>query len=221
MTIQIIGYIQSGYTLKVISTLLELGIPYEIIIPDKFADIKTPEYLATKHPFGKIPVLIDDGFQLYESHAIARYLVNKYQGTKNSTVLIPSDIQKAALVEQFISVGRSYHNVPVAKLITQEISANFLGGTLDPEIIKEAREETSKVLDVYEKLLEGKDYLTGEFSLADLLHCPYYCVTTGYDDLWNDPKRPNVARWWKNMSERESWKKIIYELENIPGDIVY
>src|SRR5207253_2818871 len=53
---------------------------------------------------GKVPVLIDDGFTIYESRPIARYLVNKYQGTKNSTVLIPSDVQKAALVDQFISV---------------------------------------------------------------------------------------------------------------------
>jgi glutathione S-transferase len=37
----------------------------------------------------------------------------------------------------------------------------------------ETREELNKVLDVYEKLLEDKDYLTEEFSLADILHIPY------------------------------------------------
>ncbi|RIA83115.1 glutathione S-transferase [Glomus cerebriforme] len=215
MTIQIIGFAKSTCTLKVIATLKELGIPYEITPPATFADIKTPEYLATKHPFGKIPVLIDDGFQLYESRAITRYLVNKYQGTKNSTVLIPSDVQKAALVEQFISVEISYYNGPVTKLVAQEVFTKFRGGSPDPEIVKEAREEINKVLDVYEKLLEGKDYLTGEFSLADLHHYPYtyYSITSGHGDLWNDSKRPNVARWWKNISERESWKEVVAELK--------
>ncbi|RIA83116.1 glutathione S-transferase [Glomus cerebriforme] len=215
MTIQIIGFAKSAYTLKVTAVLKELGIPYEVTQPAKFEDIKTPEYLATKHPFGKIPVLIDDGFRLYESRAITRYLINKYQGTKNSTVLIPSDVQKAALVEQFISVETSYYDGPVSKLVAQEVFTKLRGGSPDPEIVKEAREEINKVLDVYEKILEGKDYLTGEFSLADVLHCPYthYSVATGHDDLWNDPKRPNVARWWKNISERESWKKIVDELK--------
>ncbi|RIA83762.1 glutathione S-transferase [Glomus cerebriforme] len=213
MTIQLIGYPASTFTLIVIATLEELGIPFELTPLTNFADIKTPEYLATKHPFGMIPVLIDDGFKLYESRAIARYLVNKYQGTKNSTVLIPSDVQKAALVNQYISVETSYFTDPLKKLFYQEIFSKRHGQPVDPEIIKVAREEINKVLDVYEKLLEGKDYLTGEFSLADIVHYPYtqYAVNSGHGDLFNDPKRPNVARWWKIISEREAWKKVISE----------
>jgi glutathione S-transferase len=139
-------------------------------------------------------------------------LANKYQGTKNSTVLVPSDVQKAALVEQFISVESSYYDPPVAKLIIQEVFNKFHGKISDPEIVKEAREEIGKVLDVYEKLLEGKDYLTGEFSLADISHYAftYYSFTAGHNDLWE--KRPNVARWWKNISERESWKSIVADI---------
>jgi glutathione S-transferase len=139
-------------------------------------------------------------------------LANKYQGTKNSTVLVPSDVQKAALVEQFISVESSYYDPPVSKLVAQEVFTKFHNKKPDPKIVEEAREEIGKVLDVYEKLLEGKDYLTGEFSLADLIHIPYtfYAVNAaGESDLWN--KRPNVSRWWKNISERECWKSIVSE----------
>jgi glutathione S-transferase len=50
MTIQIVGFTQSSYTLIVIATLKELGVPYELVKPSKFEEIKTPEYLATKHP---------------------------------------------------------------------------------------------------------------------------------------------------------------------------
>ncbi|GBB89343.1 hypothetical protein RclHR1_01600015 [Rhizophagus clarus] len=202
----------STCTLRVLATLKELEVPYEITPPSDFSEIKTPEYLATKHPFGKIPVLFEDGFKVYESRAIVRYLVNKYQGTKNSTVLIPSDVQKAALVEQFISVETSYYDGPVSKLVAQEVFTKFHGKTPDPEIVKEAREEIGKVLDIYEKLLEGKDYLTGEFSLADISHYPYtyYSFTSGHGDLWEN--RPNVARWWKNISERIAWKNTIAEL---------
>ncbi|RIA78704.1 putative glutathione S-transferase, partial [Glomus cerebriforme] len=172
---------------------------------------KTPEYLAEKHPFGKIPVLFDDGFRIYESRAIARYLVNKYQGSKTSTILIPSDVQKAALVDQFVSVETSYFTPPLQKLVYQVVFTKFHGRTTDPEVVKESREEINKVLDVYEKILEGKDYLVDEFSLADIVHYPYaqYAIKNGHDDLFNDPKRPNVARWVKNITNRESWEKVI------------
>src|ERR1043165_5291710 len=65
---------------------------------------------------GKVPVLIDDGFTIYESRAICRYLIAKYQGTKNSTILIPSDVHKAALANQFLSVEESYFDPPGGKL---------------------------------------------------------------------------------------------------------
>ena len=50
MTIEIIGFIGSGYTLPVIAVLKELGLPYKQTAPANLAEIKTPEYLATKHP---------------------------------------------------------------------------------------------------------------------------------------------------------------------------
>ncbi|GES84495.1 glutathione S-transferase [Rhizophagus clarus] len=151
------------------------------------------------------------------SRAIARYLISKYQRTITSTVLIPSDVQKAALVEQFISVETSYYIEPLIKLLTQVMVINRQGKELDPKLVNEAREEVEKVLNVYDKLLEGKDYLTGEIPLADLLHIhlTFYAINAGEGDLWN--KRSNVSRWWENISEREIWKNIVTEhkLENI------
>ncbi|CAB4439683.1 unnamed protein product [Rhizophagus irregularis] len=195
MTIKIYGFSASSNSLVVFHVLKELGLPYEVIQPAGFEEIKSLDYLATKHPL-----------------AIARYLINKYQGTKTSTILIPSDVHKAALVEQFISVDTSYYNPPISKLTVQLVYFKRIGNEVDLKIVNESREELEKVLDVYEKLLEGKDYLTGEFTLADLLHIPYtyYAINVaGEVDLLN--KRPNVSRWWKNISERECWKNVVTE----------
>lgn len=60
---------------------------------------KQPEHLA-RQPFGKIPAIEDDGFQLYESRAIARYLNETRGGSK----LVPSDPRERALMEQWISL---------------------------------------------------------------------------------------------------------------------
>ncbi|PKY52824.1 thioredoxin-like protein, partial [Rhizophagus irregularis] len=147
MTIQLYGFSTYAQSLAIIYVLKELGLSYEVIQPASLEEMKSPEYLATKHPFGKMPILNDDGFQIYETRAIVRYLVHKYQGTKTSTVLIPSDVQKAALVEQFISVEANYYNQPLAKMLTQLILAKKLGNEPDLKIVNEAREELDKNLD--------------------------------------------------------------------------
>ncbi|RGB28226.1 glutathione S-transferase [Rhizophagus diaphanus] len=176
MTIQVYGFSTYAQSLVVIYVLKELGLSYEVIQPASLEEIKSPEYLATKHPFGKMPVLNDDGFQI-----------------------------------------ANYYNQPIAKMLTQLILAKKLGNEVDLKIVNEAREELDKNLDVYEKLLEDKDYLTGEFSLVDFLHIPstFYAFKAGEGELWN--KRPNVSRWWKNISERESWKSIVteYKLDEV------
>ncbi|CAB5357050.1 unnamed protein product [Rhizophagus irregularis] len=142
---------------------------------------------------GKIPSLNDDGFQIYETRAIVRYLINKYQGTKTSTVLIPSDVQIAALVEQFISVEASHFTRTLSKLIVQLVFKKRYGKEPDLKIVNETREELDKTLDVYDKLVVDKDYLTGKFFLANL-HIPYtfYAINiAGESELWD--KRPNVS----------------------------
>ncbi|CAG8456299.1 8439_t:CDS:2 [Rhizophagus irregularis] len=204
MTIQVFGHTTSTFCLVLFHILKELGLSYEVVQLNSTEEIKSPEYLATKHPFGKIPSLNDDGFQIYETRAIARYLINKYQGTKTSTVLIPSDVQKAALVEQFISVEASYFTQPLSKLIVQLVFKKRHGKEPDLKIVNETREKLNKTLDVTTNYWE--------FSLADLLHIPYtfYAINiAGESELWD--KRPNVSRWWKNISERECWKNIVTE----------
>lgn len=80
---------QSTCSRRVLVALEEKNVPYEIVIVNLLADEhKKPAFLA-KQPFGKIPVLEDDGFFVYESRAIAKYIAKKYEG--QGTKLIPAD----------------------------------------------------------------------------------------------------------------------------------
>src|SRR4051812_48813764 len=107
----------------------ELQSSWPVIIPCKYIFFLFQKYYHIIYLFvflsffysARVPVLIDDGFKIYETEAITRYLVKKYQGKKNSTVLIPTDEKKAALVDQFISVGNSYYIPILFKLVDEEL----------------------------------------------------------------------------------------------------
>jgi glutathione S-transferase len=62
----------------------------------------------------------DDGFILYESRAIARYLIKKYPN--QGTPLIPTDPQAEALFEQAVSVEVSNFNAYVAHIVYEKLS---------------------------------------------------------------------------------------------------
>jgi glutathione S-transferase len=65
-------------------------------------------------------------------------------------------------------------------------------------------------LDAYEVILGKQQYFAGDqLTLADLFHLSSGSLLSaaGNNDLTNE-KRPNLARWWKELAERESWKAV-------------
>lgn len=103
MVLTLHGNIHSTCTSRVRTVLEELNVPYEFVGID-FAkgEHKAPAFVAVQ-PFGQVPYLDDDGFKVYESRAIARYIAIKFGGVGK---LIPaqSDAQKTALFEQAASI---------------------------------------------------------------------------------------------------------------------
>ncbi|CAJ0899404.1 16090_t:CDS:2 [Entrophospora sp. SA101] len=139
-------------------------------------------------------------------------------GTKNSTILIPKDIQKAALVEQYLSVKNLYFEIPSTTINFEEIVAvKYMGKEANAEKVKEAKEKLEQTLDVYEKFLEGKDYLTGEYSLANIIHVPNLFANihkTSAKYIYYDAKRPNVIKCVENLLETPTWKQITANLNS-------
>lgn len=107
MTLKIYGLPQSTATQRVLVVLKETNVPYELVPVDFFGGgLKKPEYLA-RHPFGQMPYIDDDGFILYESLAICKYVASKYASGGLSLVPDPQDFKAVALFEQACSVEES------------------------------------------------------------------------------------------------------------------
>ncbi|KAJ7763303.1 glutathione S-transferase [Mycena metata] len=187
--------------------LAEKQIPFEHIAIDLDAQgHKTPEFLAM-HPFGQVPGLDDDGFILYESRAICRYLSEKY--SDHGTPLLPKGLKERALVEQAASVEFAHFHPAASKVVREVWNKKNSGLPIDQAAVDAGLMDLSAKLDVYEVILGKQKFLAGDsFTLADLFHFAYGpLLAEGGVDLMTS-KGPNVARWWNELLSRPAWIKL-------------
>ncbi|KAJ7098528.1 glutathione S-transferase [Mycena belliarum] len=203
-----VPYAASGCGL-VAMVLVEKQIPFELVVVDLAkGDHKTPEHLA-KHPFGQVPMIDDDGFILYESRAICRYLAEKY--ADRGTPLIPTaSLPAKALFEQAASIEFA-NFYPLIVKIALEVVYKPRVHNLPPDeaVLAQAKSDIAAKLDVYEVILSTQKYLGGnEFTLADLFHLAYTpsLIKEGHNIMAD--RGPNVTRWWNDVSSRPSWVKL-------------
>ncbi|KAG6820933.1 hypothetical protein H0H93_009169 [Arthromyces matolae] len=207
MVLKLYGYPVSTSTQRVAIVLIEKQVPFELVVVDlNKGEHKTPAHLE-KQPFGQIPYIDDDGFILYESRAICRYIAIKYatQGTK----LLPTGgLKEIAIFEQAASSEESDFDAIVGPAIFENVYKNFLGETPDPKIFKELINKLDGKLEAYDKILSKQKYLTGdEVTLADLYHISNGVMLSqaGSDIIYS---KPNVARWFKELTSRPSWEAV-------------
>jgi glutathione S-transferase len=200
---KVYGHPLSTCTRKVLATLAEKGQKAEFELVDILAGAgRAPEHLA-RQPFGQIPVLEDNGFMVYESRAICRYLDEVLPGEK----VLPHDPKARAAVEQWISVETSNFTPTAMTIIVETVFSKMRGAEPDAAKVEAARQKLGTTLDIMEKQLSGNTFIAGaHFSLADICFLPYieYLFFGGQGDLITS--RPNVSAWWTRCSERPSWK---------------
>ncbi|KAF5182237.1 Glutathione s-transferase [Thalictrum thalictroides] len=208
MGIKVLGIPMSTCTARVLTSLLEKEVDYELVPIDMGkGEHKSPDYLA-KHPFGQIPVLQDDDLTLFESRAITSYVSYKYKD-QGTDLLRIGNVKETALVGVWIEVESQQYNPAILPIVYQLVIVPMYGQSPDLAIVEAHVEKFNKVLDVYEARLSHHKYLAGDFfSLADLNHFPftYYLMKTQYASLIND--RPHVKAWWESVSSRPAFKKV-------------
>jgi glutathione S-transferase len=190
----------STFARRVHVTLLEKQIPHEKVLVDLPArQQRQPGYLAL-NPYGRVPVIDDDGFVLYESAAIMMYL----EQTRPAHPLVPASIQGKALVDMHLRLC-DQQLAPHARTII------FPKRFLPPERwnVQEfgpARQEIEAHLSLVESTLQGHDYLVGnDFSLADIAYIPFL----QFLPLMEVTPTPAVAAWSQRLLSRPSAQATI------------
>lgn len=183
---------------KVSIMLEEMGVPYELHVLDfSHKEQKRPDYLRL-NPNGRIPTIVDrdaDDFAVFESGAILIYLAEKYGPQKRWTPL-PADAKGRSEVIQWVmfqmgGIGPMQGQANVFSRYWHEI--------YQPAIDR-YHNETRRLYEVLEARLEGRDYLCGGYSIADIATFPWVNIHAwagvGVEGL------PSVQAWLERIRAR-------------------
>lgn len=202
---KIYGHPWSINTRKTLATLADKGHDAPLVlvmIPT--GEHKLPAHIA-RHPFGKVPVLDDDGFVLYETRAINAYL----DATLPGPALVPARPRDRARMDQWINIADSYFVPHVHPLIVELLFRRFLGGPQDQAVIAAGRANLAPALDALDRALGETPYLAGDaLSLADIHWSPYVDYLTKIGEGAPIEQRANVRAWWDRVANRPAWRKV-------------
>jgi GSH-dependent disulfide-bond oxidoreductase len=180
--------------------LEEVELPYEVH-PINIAkgDQLKPEYLAI-NPNNKIPAIIDtDGpggkpLKLFESGAILMYLAEK------TGKFLPQEMAKRYEVIQWLmfqmgGVGPMFGQANYFYRLEEKV----------PFAIERYYKEAIRLYKVLEQTLGQRDYLAGDYSIADIATYPWVGRHDGHNVKLEE--FPNVKRWFETISQRPAVKR--------------
>ncbi len=162
--LRILGRVTSINARKVLWAADEMGLDYEHEVWGKpQRDPNVPEFLAM-NPNGTVPVIVDDGFVLWESSAIMRYLAEK-----TGSDLLPSEGRERALVDQWLTWQATELNLSWAYIVPAKLRND--PPDPDPERLAAAAVKWTRTMRILETHLDKADgYMAnGRFSLADIV----------------------------------------------------
>jgi len=178
-------------------TLEELGLPYEVrAISLTDGDQKQPEFLRL-NPNGRIPVIVDDGFAVFESGAILIYLAEK------AGKLLPQDAQGRSRVMQWLM----FQMGGVGPMMGQaNVFYRYLPEKI-PLAIDRYQNECKRLFRVLDGHLAMNEWLADEFSIADIAN---WCWLRSHE--WSGVSIEgceHLARWMQAIDARDACRRGI------------
>jgi glutathione S-transferase len=199
----------SVYVRIVRLVLEEKGVGYELVPVDAFAPGGPGEDYLRRHPFGRIPAFEHDGFRLYETSAIARYVDEAFDGP----MLQPRDPKQRARMNQIVGIADSYlYRTLVWDVYVERVSKPARGEAPDEARIAAALARAETGFKAVVDLMEDRQWMAGEtLTLADLWLAPmidYFRMTAEGRALMQ--AYPGLTLWWRHLAARPSMPATAY-----------
>lgn len=141
-----------------------IGLDYEPIAVDlRRGEQRSDDYLEI-NPFGKVPAIDDDGFYLFESNAIMKYLC-----CKSGSDLYPDSCEGQAIVDQWCDFAASLLGPAYGRVMFNRIFAPAMGAPIDEASLADGLRFVERYLPVVDARLDTSDYIAGSsLTIADL-----------------------------------------------------
>jgi glutathione S-transferase len=194
---------------KVLWAAEELGLFFDRVDAGmQFGVVNTPEY-KDLNPNSLVPTIDDDGFVLWESNAIVRYLAAKHGATDRLDAMWPADPQTRASADRWMDWQqttlwvRGLRDVFWTLVRTPPEQRNAAA-------LEEARVKTVAHLAIVETALIGQDFLCGDdLTMADI---PMGCAIHRWFGVDIErPSSPMLEAYYKRLSERPAYQEIVLQ----------
>jgi glutathione S-transferase len=161
--------------------------------------VNTPEY-RKMNPNGLVPTLDDDGFVLWESHSIVRYLSARY----GKGVLWPMDERERAVANQWMDWAFSFQSS------VRDAFWNLIrtpAEKRDAKAIEASRVKSGQMAAILDAALADRLYVAGGFSMGDI---PVGTEVQRWIRLpLERPKLPHLEAWFERLCARPAFKKNV------------
>ncbi len=155
----------SGPAIKCRLTASFLGLDYKWQTLNLREGEHKQEWFLKINPVGKVPAIDDNGFHLFESNAICRYLCDKH-----NSPLYPKDVKKRASIEQWIDYVASHIWPNFMPVVYNRLFAPLRGLPVNEKAITDGLEGLKQFFPLLEKQLTQHPYIVSqELSLADII----------------------------------------------------
>ena len=200
--LEIIGRDTSSNVQKVLWCCGELGLEFERRdLGGPFGGNHDPEYLAL-NPNAVVPTIVEDGFVLWESNAIIRYLAAKY----GAGTLYPDDLQERASGERWMDWQANVVRPALRPMIG--ILVRTPPEEHDADAVARARDDLSAAMKILDRYLGDTPYLAGErFTVCDIplgiSAYRWFTLDIAREDY------PNLRRWHDLLAARPPFRQHI------------
>ena len=196
------GRMSSINVKKVVWTAQELGLEFQRTdAGGLFGIVKTPAYMQL-NPNSLVPVLDDDGYVLWESNVIVRYLCAKHSGSH----FYPQNLQQRFDAERWMEWQQTTLNPASRPGFWQLIRTP--AGQRNAAAIAESNAAVESLMAVLDAHLAQRSFMVGErFSMADI---PLACEVHRWFSLpQSRAKRPHIERWYASISARQASRGVL------------
>ena len=199
---------------KISVALRELDEPYDVQDMSRIRDLRPldSDYRKRINPNGLVPAIDDEGFILWESVAVLRYLA---ETRPNGSKLLPVDPKKRAIVQQWLSWEAEDYNADLVNLFylaTPEAADDpaafptvIQGDHSDGKALKVGQEKYRRKLRILDAALVGKDYVAGDFSIADIALGNHVVLSANMQMSLKG--FPNIDAWMHRLANRPSFQQ--------------